>query len=162
VSLAASKRAGESAEAAVIQRVPELAPAAGRDDHLDARPEVAIEPRPELPTVALPVVEAGTAIEIKSCAAVVTAQQQRGRFYLRRTQHDHLLDVGGLYLFVVTPPQGADPLAMKIVPATIVGDVVPSWIDPDGRETYAQVAWSKVFDPEKVHPDAGGGSGERD
>ena len=157
MSLARSKRIGESVEGAVIQAVPELDPVADRDAHVDAEVVETIDPRPDLPTVGLAVVERGAAIEIKSCGAVVTTSQQRGRFYLRRQQHEYLLDVAGSYLFAVTPPHKRTPLAMKIVPATAVADVLSSWIDPDGREPYAQVSWSRIFDVAEVDPDAGGG-----
>ena len=150
MSRAAAKRAGEAAEAAVIQRVPELAPAPERSEHVDAVAETAIDPRADLPTVGLPVVERGTPVEIKSCGVVATVNQSRGRFYLRRTQHAHLRDVSGIYLFAVTPPHSGDPLALKVVPASVVGEALPGWIEPDGRATYAQLAWSRIFDAEEV------------
>lgn len=150
MSLARSKRIGESVEGAVIQAVPELTPVSARDAHVDARVETTIDPSERVPTVALPVVERGTELEIKSCSVVVTIDQSRGRFYLRETQHEYLLEVGGSYLFAVTPPHDSTPLALKIVPATIVDDVISGWIDPDGREDYAQVSWGRVFDSEEL------------
>lgn len=155
MSRAASKRAGENAEAAVVQRVPELEAVVVRDAHIDAEAVAAIWPS-TIPMVGISVVESGTAVEIKSCSAVVTAAQDRGRFYLRQTQHDYLRDQGGVYLFAVTPPHDDRPLALKFVPATIVGDAVPSWHDLDGRETYARLTWSRIFDPAAVGPHAGG------
>lgn len=160
MSRAASKRAGERVESVVIQRLDALGPVVVRDAHIDARAAGAIWPS-EVPTVGLAVVEAGTAVEIKSCSVVVTDAQDRGRFLFRRVQHDHLRECGGVYLCVVTPPHGGDPLAWKIVPAGAIGAALPSWHDLDGRETYARLTWSRVFDPAEVesdpHPHAGSG-----
>ena len=147
---AASKRAGEAAEAAVIQRGPELTPAPERSEHVDAEISTLLVPRAEVPTVGLPVVERGTPVEIKSCGVVATVNQSRGRFYLRRTQHRHLVGESGIYLFAVTPPHSGEPLACKLVPASVVGEAIAGWIEPDGRATYAQLAWGRVFDSEEV------------
>ncbi|WP_181685838.1 hypothetical protein [Halorhabdus salina] len=150
MSRAASKRAGEAAEATVIQRVPELAPAPGRSEHVDAETETVFVPHAEVPTVGLPVVERGTPVEIKSCGVVATVAQSHGRFYLRKRQHAHLVDVSGVYLFAVTTPHDADVLALKFVPATVVGEAIAGWVEPDGRADYAQLAWTRVFDQAEV------------
>ena len=51
MSLATSKRVGESVESAVIQAVPELTPVADRDAHVDAEVVTTIDPWADLPTV---------------------------------------------------------------------------------------------------------------
>lgn len=153
-TLAASKRAGENAEHEVFDVVVELEPTAD-SEHYDAVATTAIFPRDELPFVGICVLEAGTIVEIKSTMAVYGSAQRRGRFSLRETQHEALLDAGGVYLFVVCEPRPARPaIAMKVVPATTVDHVVDeasSWRDRhDGRGRETQLAWSRVFDPAEV------------
>ena len=155
MSLARSKRIGESVEAVVIQRIDELAPESSRDAHVDATVETTIDASAALPTVGLPVLEAGTGVEIKSCG-VVLASQRRGRYKLRQTQHEYLLDESAVYLFVVTPPHDSTPLALKVVPATVVDGVISGWVETERRSPYAQVSWGRFFDAEELDPDAGG------
>ena len=152
-----AKQGGENAESAVIQTVTELEYLDDTEDvHADARAATVIVPSPELPTVALPVVEIGTLVEIKSVMVVYGESQTRGRYYLRQQQHDHLLENGAVYLFAVCVPTPARPvIAMKLVPATIVGDLVSSWIDGGERADYAQLAWSRIFDLTEVERNRG-------
>lgn len=150
---APNKQRGETAEAAIIEQVPELVPAPGRDDHVDAIVEETIDPRPELPTVCLPLVEQGQEVEIKSCS-VVLSQGSKGRFNIRQGQHDHLVDQGELYLFAVLEPNRPVPIAMKIVAATTIDAVLDddySWLDLDGRETFTQVRWTRIFSRDEVN-----------
>jgi hypothetical protein len=86
---------------------------------------------------------------------VGTDAQRRGRFKLREQQHDALVERGAVYLFVVCEPRpDRVPLAMKIVPAASVGDVIDgtaSWRDElDGRGRKTQLTWTNVFDPAEV------------
>lgn len=64
-------------------------PAGHRDRAVDAEVETAISPHAGLPTVALPVVEQGTLVDIKS-AMVRLESGGTGRFYLRREQHEQV------------------------------------------------------------------------
>ncbi|QHS17776.1 hypothetical protein GWK26_11815 [haloarchaeon 3A1-DGR] len=153
-TLAASKRAGENAEAAVIDTIDGLAPVAG-EEHYDAIAETAIFPSHDRPFVGICVLEADLPVEIKSTMAVYGEQQRRGRFKLRRNQHDALTDANGAYLFVVCEPRpDRQPIAMKVVPAGTIGDLVDavaSWRDEgDARGPKAQIAWSRVFDPAEI------------
>ena len=69
------------------------------------------------PTVALPVVEQGTLVEIKS-AMVRLDSGGTGRFYLRREQHEQVRADAGVYLFAVCEPTPDRAiLALKIVAA---------------------------------------------
>lgn len=152
-----SKHAGDRAEAAVIQAVEELEMVPDdEDEHVDARLVATIDPDESLRTIALPVLEQGTLVEIKSCSVVITKDQSRGRFYLRRKQHEYLREQGAVYLFAVCEPRPQRSIiGLKAAAATSVDDVVPSWRDPgDGRPVCAQIAWSKTFDEEEI----GGGS----
>ena len=149
-----SKRAGENAEGAILELVDGLAYVPDDEsEHVDARVEALIEPSQTLPFVSLCVLKVETPVEIKS-AIPRLASGQRGRFYLRRKQHRRLRDDGGSYLFAVCDPRPArEPVAMKIVPATIVDDAITSWRSGgDDRPSCAQIAWSRIFDPSEVEP----------
>ncbi|WP_255149796.1 hypothetical protein [Halorarius halobius] len=151
-----SVRAGNNAESAVIQSIPELEYVPGDEPGIpDARVSTVLSPSPRLPFVGVCVLEKGTDVEIKSAAAVVNQTQRRGRFNLRKRQHDSLLERAGSYLFAVCEPRPERPvIAMKIVPATIVNDVVGSWIpiEDDSRSevAYAQLTWTAIFDVSEV------------
>lgn len=150
--LARSKRLGATSEAAVIDLVPQLEPVPDDENpHVDARMSGVFTPGSELDSCGLPVVEDGTPVEIKSASVVYGDAQRRGRFHLRRTQHEHLEENGGLYLLAVCDPNTRDVVAATIVaPNAVRQELVSSWIDSDGREPYAKVAWSRVFDPEDL------------
>jgi len=149
-----SKRGGENAESAVIEFIPELDYVPDTEAlHYDARVRQAIWPRSDLPFIGVCVLEAGTAVEIKSVMAVYGEAQARGRFYLRREQHQKLVADAGVYLFAVCEPRPTRPvIAAKIVPATSAEDVISSWIDAGDRPDYAQIAWSRIFQPVEVEP----------
>ena len=149
---ASSKRAGENAESAVIQRHPELEYVADTDaEHYDARVSELLSPSPTLPFVGLCLLEVGTVVEIKSTMAVYGEAQSRERFYLGRKQHQRLVDEAGVYLFAVCEPRPARPvIAAKIVPATTVGGLVSSWIDGGDRADYAQLTWGRIFDESEL------------
>jgi len=153
-TLAAAKRAGHNAEHHVLDAVDELEPQSG-EEHWDAIAETAVFPRDDLPFAGLCVVEAGLPVEIKSTMVVQTSVQRRGRFKLRESQHEALVERSGVYLFVVCEPRpDRRPLAMKIVPARSVGglvDATASWRDElDGRGRKAQLTWTNLFDPTEV------------
>ncbi|WP_251342443.1 hypothetical protein [Haloplanus halophilus] len=148
--VAANKAAGEDVERAVASAVPQLGLVP--DDvalAYDAVATSAVFPGADLPMVGLCVVERGTPVEIKSCQRRYS-QRQRGRYYLRPEQHGALVETGGVYVFAVRD-QSDDLLALKVVPAVTVGDLIPSWLDGgDGRSDYAQLAWSRLFRPAAV------------
>ena len=146
---ASSKQLGERGEAAVIAHVDGLDPVGDSvAEHFDAQPTVALWPS-EIPMVGIAVVEAGRPIEIKTTIPELSSQD-RGRFYLRRQQHQRLVEDGACYLFAVTSPHDREPLAMKIVPAVSVETVISSWIDAGDRLDYAQVSWSNIFDEDEI------------
>ena len=152
MSLAPAKRGGANAAAAIVQRHSELRHVPDSEaEHYDAVTTTLLEPSDTLPFVGLCLLERGTAVEIKSCMVVYGERQRRGRFLVRQSQHDALLDEAGSYLFAVcAPTPHRELLATKVVPATIVDDLVSSWIDRDGRSPYGQFAWSRVFRPEEI------------
>ncbi|RDZ39426.1 hypothetical protein C5B91_20255 [Haloferax sp. Atlit-10N] len=155
MSLAPSKRAGERAEADQIQRVDgfEAAPKNG-DDGQELPYDIvcvrAVWPSPDLPFVGVLVLEQGSEVESKSCAVVINESQDRGRYYLRKKQHEALVELGAFYLFSVRDPNTDEVIAAKIVPATAVTDLNFSWIEAEGRATFGQITWTQIFDREEV------------
>lgn len=148
---------GERAEAAVIQRVPELRWVPDdQDEHVDAVVRETFSASQEVPTVGLCLLEEGTDVEIKSCMVRNGEDQRRGRFYIRELQHQELLERDGVYLFAVTEPTPArEPIALKIVPASTVDSLVSSWIECRDRAArgYAQLSWSRIFAAGEVEED---------
>jgi hypothetical protein len=149
-----SRQAGENAESAVIQAVSGLEYVPDSEaEHYDARATTAVSPSDQVQFGGICVLEDGTVVEIKSVMVVYGESQTRGRYYLRRGQHETLLAENGVYLFAVCEPTpDRDVIRLKVLPATIVDEVIHSWITPDGRADYAQLAWSNVFDPSEVEP----------
>lgn len=153
-----SVRAGSNAEAAVLERVPELRYELGDDPETpDAIVERLLTPSDDLPFVGTCLLEVGTHVEIKSASVVVGEAEARGRFQIRTRQHHALLEAAGSYLFAVCEPRPERPIiAAKVVPATIVDELVPGWISVDDEtrreQAYAQLAWSRVFDVSEVEP----------
>lgn len=146
-----SKRAGDRAEAAVIDTVRDLAPVSDTEaEHYDAEPVTAIGPSDELHFAGINVIESGTPVEIKTCIPRLSSGS-RGRFNLRRQQHERLVEDGATYLFAVVEPNTRDPISMKVAAATSVDDVIGSWMDGgEDRGDYAQVRLSNVFEPSEV------------
>ena len=149
-----SREAGENAESAVLQAVPELEYVPDSEAlHHDARATTLVTPDETVLFAGICLLEAGTVVEIKTVMAVYGENQKRGRYYLRKGQHEALLDAEGVYLFAVCEPNpDRDVIALKVVPATIVDELVHSWISPDERPDYAQLAWTNVFNPSEVQP----------
>ncbi|WP_049890516.1 hypothetical protein [Halogeometricum borinquense] len=152
MSLAPSKRGGNAAESAVHQLVDGLRYVPDSEaEHYDAEVVELLSPSADLPFVGICLLEVGVAVEIKSAMAVYGQAQRRGRFLIRQSQHEHLLDVGGVYLFAVCEPTPArDVISMKVVPASLVDELEFSWVGRDTRAPYAQFAWSRIFVPEEV------------
>lgn len=144
--------AGERVEADVIQLVDGLESIPDSDAHADAEATKAISPSDQMPFASICVVERDSPVEIKSAMVRATSQNSRGRFYIRQSQQNWLLDNRGVYLFVVADPSPQRRLlARKIVPAAIVDDLRNEWKKPDGRAAYDQLAWSRVFSPAEIN-----------
>ncbi|WP_197540033.1 hypothetical protein [Halostagnicola larsenii] len=148
-----SKRGGENAASEVIQAIPEIEHVGDDVDvHIDARALAAIEADDLLQIAdSLSIIESGTDLEIKSAMVVYGESQTRGRYYLREGQHEYLLGQDAVYLFAVCEPNPSRSIiAMKMVPAAEVDELVSSWIEAGDRPDYAQIAWSRIFDPEEI------------
>jgi len=152
-SLASSRQFGESAESALLQDFPAFRYVDDSEaPHYDAITTEPISASMELPFVGICILEVDQEVEIKSVAVVVTEGQCRGRFYFRRVQHEHLVEIGGMYLLAVCEPRRArNVIAAKVVPANIIDDLIgDSWIECDGRADYKQIAWSNFFEISEV------------
>lgn len=144
-----SKQLGERAEAAIIEQVDSLDPVPDTHaEHYDAVPMAAIFPS-TVPMVGIAVVGAGRPVEIKTTVPRLS-DGERGRLYLRRQQHQSLVDDAGCYLLAVTTPHDREPLAMKLLAARTLGDLISSWIEPENRADYAQISWGRIFDREDI------------
>ena len=153
-----SRASGDAVEAEVIQVVEELTSipdATAR--HYDAVVETAISPSKQLRMLGICILEAGTHIEIKGCQQRL-ASGQRGRWHVRRGQLETLVEEGASVLFAVYQPgRFPDLLAMVVVPATAVAELVDNlggWLDAgEGRtdaEQYKQISWTRLIAPERV------------
>ncbi|THE64502.1 hypothetical protein D8Y22_12730 [Salinadaptatus halalkaliphilus] len=157
--LAASRQAGDRSESVVLEYVDALRYVPDTESpHYDAIAERTIGATERLPFVGIVVLESGTPVEIKSVSVVYGERQRRGRFQPRRSQHETLLAMGGVYLFAVCTPHDRELIAAKVVPATqmdhLIDVVTNGWRSAgDGRsEEYVQFSWSRVFDPEEIQP----------
>jgi hypothetical protein len=147
-----SKKGGERAASEALQRIPELGSVPDFVcPHYDAVTIRALAASPDVRLADFDGVPQGTRVEIKS-AMVVYASEDRGRFYFRPAQHDHLLKVGGVYLLVVCEPTpDRSVLAMVIVSAERVDSELPGWFNGGSdRSDYAQLTWSNFLTPEEV------------
>ncbi|RLM83723.1 hypothetical protein D3D02_17115 [Halobellus sp. Atlit-38R] len=150
--LAYSKRVGERVEGTLIQMIDPLRYVPDTEaEHYDARTEALLTPSADLPFVGICVLEAGTKVEIKSTGVVYGKAQRRGRFKLRKPQHEELLATGGVYLFAVCAPNDdRDVIAAKIIPATLVDELEFSWVTNDRGAPDTQLAWSQLFDVTEI------------
>lgn len=146
------KHGGSRAEDSVLDLVTELRFVPDTEGlHYDAVVDELLCPSKQLPFVGLCLLEVETVVEIKSVMVVIGEGQDPGRFYLRKGQHEDLVSEAGVYLFAVCEPTPQRAvIAMKVVAATSVDDVVSTWIQCDGRATYAQVSWKRVFSESEV------------
>ncbi|EJN61579.1 hypothetical protein [Halogranum rubrum] len=148
------KHGGSRAEDSVLDAVPQLRFVPDTEArHYDAVVDELLSPSLDLPMVGLCLLAVGTIVEIKSAMVVVGESQSNGRFYLRKSQHSDLVDEAGVYLFAVCEPTPQrDVIAMKVIPATCLDDVISTWIECEGRATYAQILWTRLFSNDEVSP----------
>ncbi len=150
-----SKESGETVEGNVIQCVPELRYVSDRTaEWHDAETIALFEPPHDAVTFyGINLLAVGIPVEIKA-AQIWYESGQRGRFYIRKRQHERLLDAGGAYLFAVYVPRPDHPVrAMGVMPASLVDELLPDgWTSRDrsGEEGYRQLAWSRILDPADV------------
>lgn len=96
-------------------------------------------------------------VEIKGCAAK-QCNTHSGRWYIRRDNHDRLVDADGHYVLVVYSPSGGvdsidDPDDVEIeriaiVDARTVDQLIQSracWIQVRGRSDHAKLPYRHVF-----------------
>lgn len=149
------KESGEAVEGIVVQRVPELTYVSDRvAEWHDAEVTALFEPpHPEVTFYGINLLAVGVPVEIKA-AQRWYASGQRGRFYIRKRQHEQLLEAGGAYVFAIYQPRPDHPVCgTAVVPASLVDELLPDgWTarERSGEEGYRQLAWSRIFDPAEV------------
>ncbi|AFK18008.1 hypothetical protein E6P09_04425 [Haloferax mediterranei ATCC 33500] len=139
MSLAPSRKAGDTVETTLLQVHTELRHVSDHEhEHYDALTTELLTPSRDHPFVGICLLEPGAVVEIKSAMGADGEAQRRGRFLPRRSQHEHLLKEGGVYLFTVYAPTPArDIIAAKITPATLVDEFGFSWASRKrGRTTH--------------------------
>lgn len=141
---------GELVEEQVLEGVPEFEQVPDSEaEHYDAVSVCRVDPDCGIPMIGGYVIVQGTPVEIKS-ALPRYRSGDRGRFYLRQRQHERLLEEDGWYLLSVVDEDRCE-ISSKLVRAVELDGVVPSWIDGGtGRQAYAQVTWTRVFETEQV------------
>ncbi|WP_132060222.1 hypothetical protein [Halorussus amylolyticus] len=153
-STPSSKRSGELVEAEVVELVPELTYVSDREaEWHDARVTALLEPSEDITFCSINLLATGVPVEIKA-AQFRLASGRSGRFFIRQRQHQRLLNANGAYLLAVYDPRGHHVLAMAVIPASILDEVLPDgWTEVHGDRAergYRQLAWSRVLDSETV------------
>lgn len=101
-----------------------------------------------VPMVGICAIEPEQPVEIKAARAQISdgPKSRFGRFNLTRTQHEHLLEENGVYLFAIYRDAGEpELLGLLGVRAVIVEEELrPKWYSVDGREDDYQVAASRL------------------
>jgi hypothetical protein len=143
------RQLGEAVEDQAVAATDALAPGE-RFDALVSRP---IDGRslPAAWTLGTAVIPAGAYVEVKAAQRRV-ASGRRGRWLFRHKQHERLLDCGGVYGLAIYDAgrPNHDLLAVALVPASVVDELLGAWtaIDADRvEEAVAKLCWSRVVDP---------------
>lgn len=152
MSKPAPKRAGERVEHLVVEQRPELVNTPESEAvHYDATTVSELTTSAELPIEGAVSVPAETPVEIKSVMAAVTEESRAGRYYFRRRQHEVLSDLGGVYLLAVCEPKPSrEIVAWKVLTPAVLDEHLGSWVEPEGRQPYAQLAWTSAIDREAI------------
>lgn len=137
MSLASSRRAGERAEGAALERLPVLKYVSDETaEHYDA---VVREDDGDLLE--------DDPVEIKS-AAVVLASDRPGMFFLRETQHDALVEDDGWYLFLVCSPNDERRILAHTFRKAddVEDDLLDCWWNGGDRDDFRQIRWTSLFE----------------
>ena len=157
-TLGSSKQRGSSVESAVIDTEPALEYVGDSEATWhDARTVRCFGPQPDRPFLGIPVIEAGTAVEIKG-ACVVRSNGDRetaGQWYVKRDAHERLLSAAGVYVLVVYAPRPETPILRAVViPASLLDEhLAGRWYDVDAdrsEDEVAQLSWPTIIDRERV------------
>ena len=155
MSVQSAKAAGSRVEADVIDRFDALryVPESEATWH-DAETVALLAPEraDRLRFGGIVVVEPGTPIEVKG-SQVETSNgdgSTAGRWHVKKSAHQSLLDASGVYLLVVYTPNRYNHLARIVVPASILDEHLRGrWYEVAGdrsEEEVAQLAWPHVLD----------------
>lgn len=101
------------------------------------------------PTAEQVIVDAGAVVEVKSCWP--RYESRAGRWWIRRHNHDRLVEADGLYALGVVDRSSEEVLRLGLLGAGIVDAIIDGeWWDPGdgGRsvEEFRQIPWTEIFD----------------
>lgn len=89
----------------------------------------------------------GTKGEVKSC--IPEYGDCYGKWWIRRRNHQRLLEDGGVYIFAIIDPDTHTVLRMGLLDATDVDVLIDEWWEcGDGGHTaqaYRQLPWTTLF-----------------
>lgn len=91
----------------------------------------------------------GDVVEAKSCYA--SYDGRAGRWWIRRENHEQLVDIDGWYVLVVLERESDEILRMALTRAETIDRIIDgNWWDcgNGGRsaDQFRQIAWTAVFD----------------
>lgn len=94
------------------------------------------------------IVAAGTPVEVKTCR--LAYDQRKGRWWIRRDNHERLLQDGGEYVLSVYKEATGEILRQRLVSAQIIDSLIDQWWAAgnghhETTEEFVQLPWSKVF-----------------
>jgi hypothetical protein len=98
--------------------------------------------------------EDGTPGEVKGCIRR-TGRGDMGKFFIRRENHERLLDADGFYVLAVYDPQNwkqGPVLDVEMKPAAWLDSVDVGWTANGSRrdEVVKRPVWSELFQPEDI------------
>ena len=148
------KRTGSSVESVVVDGNPELESVPDTVAHWhDARTTDLLVPDDDRPFGGVCLVESETPVEIKGTIPTQSNGERdtAGRWFVKRASHERLLKECGVYCLCVYAPSPSTPiLAERIVPASIIDELLAeSWYD-NGRREVAKLTWTTLIDREEV------------
>lgn len=90
----------------------------------------------------------GTKGEVKSC--IPEYEDCYGKWWIRRRNHERLLEAGGVYVFAVVDPDTDRVLRMGLLDATDVDRLIDDeWWDAGqggrGTDAFRQLPWTLLF-----------------
>lgn len=158
-AVAQAKAIGHDIEDLVADQLDGLELAFDEDAHHDAVATDLLCPslvETEVPVIfcGIPLVEAGTKVEIKAAQRWTgDSSPRRGRWVLKGRddgQHAALLDSAAMYAMVLYEESGAatELVAVAIIPASLLDEHLRgSWWSTDRREgTFARLGWPHLLD----------------
>jgi hypothetical protein len=147
VTVAKNRERGLDVEDAACERWP-LDPVAEDRDERDSWYDLEFIADVEIELSSVPVVEAGTLAEVKSCYP--DYDDRAGRWWIRRENHEKLVDAEGVYVLAVVERNTERVLRMALVDARTIDVIIDGdwWDAGDGgrsADQYRQISWTAIF-----------------